>query len=170
MLRLRPYRKSDAKTIISWIKDERTFRLWCADRFENYPIAPEDLNDQYDNSPGAEDVYHFTAYDDNGIAGHINIRFPEPGNIDTVRFGYVIVDDKRRGQGLGKEMISLALRYAFEIMKAKKVTIGVFDGNKPAIGCYLSAGFRDTGVREKYSFHEVEWECLELERTKGEEK
>ncbi len=169
MLRLRPYRKSDADLIVGWIKDERIFRFWCADRFESYPITADDLNDQYDNSEGAENVYHFTAYDETGIVGHINIRFPDVNDIDTVRFGYVILDDKRRGQGLGKEMIRLALDYSFGIMKAKRVTIGVFAENKAALGCYLSSGFRDTGVTEKYRFGSEEWNCKELEITKGTE-
>ena len=28
MLRLRPYKKCDAKRIVSWIKDEISFRKW----------------------------------------------------------------------------------------------------------------------------------------------
>lgn len=163
MLRLRPYRKNDAETIVGWIKDERMFRYWCADRFESYPITADDLNEQYERSEGAENVYHFTAYDENGIVGHINIRFPQPDNIDTVRLGYVIIDDRRRGQGLGKEMVGLALAYAFDIMKAKCVTIGVFDVNRAALGCYLASGFKDTGIAESFFFHDEEWKCMELE-------
>jgi len=167
MLRLRPYRRSDAGIVISWIKNERMFRFWCADRFENYPITADDLNNQYENSPGCDEVYHFTAYDETGIVGHINIRFPEPGNINTVRLGYVIIDDQKRGQGLGKEMVSLALKYSFEIMKADKVTIGVFEENVSALRCYLSVGFKDTGIAEKFSFGSEEWLCKELEIMKG---
>lgn len=166
MLRLRPYRRNDANSIVSWIKSEKMFRYWCADRFESYPITADDLNAQYDALEASGDVYHFTAYDEAGIVGHINIRFPEPGNIDTVRFGYVIIDDSRRGQSLGKEMIKLALEYSFDIMKACKVTIGVFAENKAALGCYLSAGFMDTGVSEKFRFKDEEWTCMELEITK----
>ena len=167
MLRLRPYRRSDAENVVSWIKNERMFRYWCADRFESYPITADDLNTQYDalEASGGE-IYHFTAYDESGVVGHINIRFPESGNIDTVRFGYVIIDDSRRGQGLGKEMIKLALQYSFDIMKAKKVTIGVFAENKAALGCYLSVGFKDTGVAEKFNYHDEEWNCMELEITR----
>lgn len=167
MLRLRPYRKSDAEVIVGWIKSERVFRFWCADRFESYPITAADLNDQYDNSEGAENVYHFTAYDETGIAGHINIRFPDLNDIDTVRFGYVILDDAKRGKGLGKEMICLALDYAFGIMKAKRVTIGVFAENKAALNCYLSAGFKDTGTAYEFTYHDEKWNCKELEITKG---
>ena len=167
MLRLRPYRRSDAENVVNWIKSERIFRYWCADRFESYPITAADLNAQYDElETSGCGIYHFTAYDESGIAGHINIRFPDPDSIDIVRFGYVIIDDSRRGQGLGKEMIKLALDYSFRIMRAGKVTIGVFSENKAALGCYLSVGFKDTGVSEKFRFKDEEWNCMELEITK----
>ena len=47
MLRLRPYRPGDAAAIVTWIRDEYAFRQWCADRFEHYPLTPEDLNAHY---------------------------------------------------------------------------------------------------------------------------
>lgn len=165
MLRLRPFKKCDADTVVSWIKSERIFRFWCADRFENYPISGADLSAQYDGMADNDDIFHFVAYDEEGVVGHFNIRFPDRNDIDTVRLGYVIVDDLRRGQGLGKRMISMALDYAFEFMGAKKVTIGVFKNNPAALNCYLSAGFKDTGVIEKYRCMGEEWECMELEVT-----
>lgn len=39
MLRLRPYNKNDAKTIMSWIKDEKSFYKWTAGVFENNESA-----------------------------------------------------------------------------------------------------------------------------------
>ena len=47
MLYLRPYKKDDAKTIISWCEDEITFRKWTSDRYESYPISEEDMNYKY---------------------------------------------------------------------------------------------------------------------------
>ena len=165
-MNIRPFKRCDADTIVSWIKSEKIFRYWCADRFDHYPITPFDLNDQYENSEGCEDVYHFTAYDEEGICGHLNIRFPDASDLNTVRFGYVILDDSRRGQGLGKEMIRLAADYAFNIMKATRITIGVFEENGPAVNCYLKSGVKDTGIVEKYSIGDETWNCLELMMTK----
>ena len=48
MIRLRPYKAYDAQTIIKWFKDEYSFRQWCADRYEKYPIAFDDTNLYYD--------------------------------------------------------------------------------------------------------------------------
>ena len=47
MLRLRPYKNCDAKTIISWCKDEVSFRKWTADRYETFPITEKDMNKKY---------------------------------------------------------------------------------------------------------------------------
>lgn len=39
---LREYKETDANVILSWIKNEREFRLWSADRYETYPIVAYD--------------------------------------------------------------------------------------------------------------------------------
>ena len=38
MLGLRPYKSSDAKQILTWCKDEVTFRKWTSDRYPSFPI------------------------------------------------------------------------------------------------------------------------------------
>lgn len=49
MLRLRPYKKCDARYIVSWTKNEIDFRKWCADIYKNYPITEDDINEAYEN-------------------------------------------------------------------------------------------------------------------------
>ena len=43
-------------------------------------------------------------------------------------------------------MVDLAVKYAFDILKVKRVTLGVFDNNSSAHLCYKSVGF----IEEKY--------------------
>jgi len=43
-IRLRPYKPSYAVVITSWLKNEYLMRQWCADRYERYPITPDDMN------------------------------------------------------------------------------------------------------------------------------
>lgn len=146
MLRLRPYKPCDAKTIVSWIKDEIAFRKWCSDRFEKYPILAEDINDKYFSHNGdcveEDNFYPLTAFDETGIIGHLILRFTDEQK-KTIRFGFVIVDDAKRGKGYGKEMLILAQKFAFDILKAEKITLGVFDNNPSAYYCYKAAGFQD---------------------------
>ena len=55
----------------------------------------------------------------------------------------VMIFDEFRNQGYGKKMIQMAMKYAFEMLKAKKITLGVFDNNPSAYYCYKAAGFKD---------------------------
>lgn len=169
MLRLRPYKACDAKAIVSWIGDETMFRKWCADRFESWPITAEDLNRHYEALADSDSFYEMTAFDETGAAGHLIMRFTDERKT-ILRFGFVIVDDQKRGMGYGKEMLQLAIRYAFDMLKAEKITLGVFENNEPACRCYLAAGFRDkTGTQaEYYHIRNEDWKCLELEMDRPE--
>lgn len=165
MLRLRPYKRCDAEKIITWTGDETAFRKWCADRYENYPAAAEDMNRQYDEQADNDGFYPVTAFDEDGIVGHMIMRFTDEEKT-VLRFGFVIVDPDKRGRGYGKEMLRLALKTAFDILGAEKVTLGVFENNPSAYHCYKAVGFRDAAATdETYHIFGEEWKCLELEIT-----
>ena len=168
MLRLRTYKPIDANTILTWCKDELSFRKWTADRYDSFPITAEDMNRKYVEMNGdctePDNFYPMTAFDESGVVGHLIMRFTDEAK-STLRLGFVIVDDSKRGKGYGKGMIDLALKYAFEIMKVKKVTIGVFENNAPAYHCYMAAGFKEVSLDEEV-WCEVcgeKWKILELE-------
>ena len=40
-------------------------------------------------------------------------------------------------------MIQMAIRYAFDMLQAEKVTLGVFENNPSAYYCYKAAGFEE---------------------------
>lgn len=88
MLRLRPYKNCDAKYIVSWVKDELTFRRWCADRYENYPITADDMNRHYAACAEADNFYEWTAFDDSGVVGHLIMRFLDEEK-KVLRFGFI---------------------------------------------------------------------------------
>lgn len=171
MLRLRPYKPDDAETILKWIKDEDAFRKWSTDRYPHYPITVADMNHKYMDCNGdcmePDNFYPMTAFDETGIVGHLILRFTDEEK-KVLRFGFVIVDDSKRGMGYGKGMLRLALQFAFDIFKADKVTLGVLENNPGAYYCYKAAGFRDvTGEEpEYYILMGKKIKCLELEITK----
>lgn len=168
MLRLRPYKPCDAETVISWIKDESAFRRWSTDRYEFYPITAADMNSKYMECNGdcteSDNFYPMTAFDESGIVGHLIMRFTDEAKT-TLRFGFVIVDDSKRGMGYGKEMLRLALKYAFEILMVKKVTLGVLENNPSAYFCYKAAGFKEIHEDnpEYYFLMGEKIKCIELE-------
>ncbi|MDE6413086.1 MAG: GNAT family N-acetyltransferase [Eubacterium sp.] len=161
-MELRKYKTDDARFIVKWLKSEYAFRQWSADRYERYPITADDMNNYY--SQYNDEMYILTAVDNNEIIGHLTIRFIDDKK-KIARLGFVIVDDSKRGKGYGKQLVSSALNYAFDELKADKVTLGVFENNKPAINCYLSCGFEIVAREKTESYHcmgEI-WNCIEME-------
>ncbi len=164
MLRLRPYRESDADIITGWIKDEQTFRKWSADLFQSYPINGQDLNDFYYDFGKERDFWIMTAIDDAKIVGQLFMFFTNDEKT-KVRFGFVIVDDSIRGRGYGKEMLKLAAKYAFEILKVEKISLGVFENNENAYRCYSSIGFKQCSYKY-YNIMNQQWKGIEMELEK----
>ena len=148
---LRPFNINDAPTILSWCKDKHAFRLWSADRYKDYPAKPEEMMEQYNSN----NMYPLTAVVDNLIIGHILLRYPSEDKT-VIRFGFVIVDDSKRGKGYGKQMLRLAIDHAKHKLGVQKITLGVFDNNPSAIHCYESVGFVVTGT-DTYAMRRMDW-------------
>lgn len=170
MLKLRPYKPCDAETIVSWCKDEASFRRWTSDRYDKFPITAKDMNEKYiisnGDCPDLDNFYPMTAFDESGIVGSLILRFNNKERT-VVRLGFIIVDDTKRGRGYGKKMVQIATKYAFEFLGAEKVTLGVFDNNPPAYHCYKAAGFKETGEKFEIQLLGEMWIDVELEINKN---
>lgn len=164
MLRLRPYKACDAKKIVSWITDEEMFYKWSAGRYNHYPITAEDMNKYYDAFAYDDNFYEMTAFDETGAVGHMIMRFTDAEK-KNLRFGFIIVDGEKRGKGLGKQMLKIAVRYAFDVLFAERITIGVFENNPAAYNCYKSIGFNEPQPPQYETYHLMneDWKCIELE-------
>lgn len=163
-LALRPYLPSDAAAITSWLKSEYLMRQWCADRYEHYPVTPEDMNRYYERYIDGQRSRALTMLDGSDIVGYITLRIPADDPAEQ-RLGFVIVDDSKRGCGLGKALVSMTVKYAFETLGATKVLLGVFENNPSAIHCYEAAGFHRVSPPETecYQCLGEAWNCIEME-------
>lgn len=164
-LRLRPYKNCDAEYIIKWIQDEKIFFQWSADRIGQYPITAEKLNAHYEEIKDSNSFWQMTAFDADGIPrGHFIIRYTDD-TLQTIRLGFVIVDDSLRGKGYGKQMLQMAIRYAFDFLQVDKITLGVFANNPGAYYCYKAAGFQEIEEEKHFEFTigDEKWECIEME-------
>jgi RimJ/RimL family protein N-acetyltransferase len=159
MMTLRPFNINDASTILSWCKDKHAFRLWSADRYKDFPAQLKEMQKQYEG----DNMFPLTAIVGEEIIGHILLRFPSEDK-SVIRFGFVIVDDSKRGKGYGKQMLRLAIDYAQRELGAQKITLGVFCDNHSAVECYKSVGFRITGT-DSYPIDGEEWKGFEMELT-----
>ena len=165
-MKLRPYKAIDGNTIAGWIRDERTLRMWSSDRFGDYPVTAEDINYKYLECNGdcaePDNFYPVMAIKDGKPVGHLILRYTDS---ETIRFGFVIVDDSLRGKGYGKEMLKLAIDYTFNILGAKRITLGVFDNNPGAYCCYKAAGFEEIENDKGFTIEMLgeKWKIIEME-------
>lgn len=173
MLGLRPFKPTDADKIASWLQERNVYRMWGGGLIGAFPLSGDDIRKVYIEDNGLceeeDNFYPLTACDEEGTVGHLILRYLN-GDRKYIRFGWVIVDDSKRGKGYGKEMILKAQQYAFEIMNADKVCLGVFENNSAAYHCYKAAGFRPSTDRED-SYTDVDgekWKVIELEITREE--
>lgn len=162
MLRLRPYKSPDSLKISEWIQDEDVFLKWGGKLFGEFPITAQTIDDKYRLNNGdcvePDNFYPWVAFDDeNGVVGHFIMRYIH-GDNRILRFGWVIVDGSIRGKGYGTKMLYAGLKYAFEILGADKVTIGVFENNDPAHNCYKKVGFKDIETVSSQPWNVIEME------------
>lgn len=143
MIRLRPYKPSDARYVLSWWDgvDEETFVKWSCGKF-NYPLTLEQMDDYFRHwCLEEESGWLMTALDETGKpVGHFIMRLADFEK-NSVRLGFIVVDPNARGKGYGKKMIEKALTYAFDVLGMKSASLGVFENNPQAKACYEGVGF-----------------------------
>ncbi|HQM00668.1 MAG TPA: GNAT family protein [Ruminococcus flavefaciens] len=130
-MRLRPYiPDTDFDHIRKWDTDERTHALWCAGRLP-FPVTRESMDALINDHAVKYGDTPFIATEDGGRpVGFFCIATDVQTNTSMLRF--VMVDSSLRGKGYGKEMLSLAVKYAFDIAKADTVQLNVFTQNEAA--------------------------------------
>ncbi len=137
-MRLRPYRTSDFDHICSWIDDERAHMLWCGGRLP-YPLTAEAFNNTLAECARNGDCGLVLA-EDNGVPlGFCMLSIKDADNSGFLRF--IVVDNSRRGQGLGGQMLERVIRFAGELAGVDELRLIVFDANPSAQRCYEKAGF-----------------------------
>lgn len=161
MLRLRPFRTGDEKSIVTWVNEPKEFYMWTAGKMGEYPATEQKVLNAVSAREYNTKYFPFVAFDDCGLVGFFTIR--TPGEDDKkVSFGYVIVDPRKRGLGFGKKMLELGLKFSFDIYGADEVLLDVFDVNEKAYKCYQSLGFIETGKQEIFEIDEYSWKYIEM--------
>ena len=115
MIRLRPYKPSDAWELLKWWdgRTEEEFVKWSAGAF-TYPLTIEQLDSYFETWCLKEGgVWPVMALDASGKpVGHFLVRSVCYSS-NAAGLALIVVDPKCRGKGYGREMISQALSMAF---------------------------------------------------------
>ncbi|MDD3142292.1 MAG: GNAT family protein [Lachnospiraceae bacterium] len=156
-MRIRPYISiKDYDVIKEWILDERTNAMWCANLIK-YPLEKALFESVLlETSIKFGDSAYVATTDDGKVIGFFCYSINLTTNEGMLKF--VMVNNECRGKGIGKEMLRLAVKYAFEITKADAVQLNVFSENVKAKKCYLNVGFIErTTTKNAFSFYDELW-------------
>lgn len=156
-MRIRPYiPNKDYEYVSKWVDNERTHAFWCANRLP-YPITQQSFHNFLENNSMDWTENAYVATENGGqLIGFFCYSVNTEDNIGFLKF--VIIDKTKRGKGYGKEMLKLALQYAFQLTGAKAVQLNVFNENGLAKQCYEKVGFVERNIdKDVFSFKDELW-------------
>lgn len=155
-MRIRPYRERDIACLKEWITSARVHDMWCAGRLP-YAFGEEIFREKLKEEEAEFDRSAFTAVGDDGEPlGFFQISYCSRDN--SAFMSRIIVKEKERGRGYGRQMMELALCYAFTIWHVDAVRLSVFENNAPARALYAKEGFfEEEYTPEAFSHGEEKW-------------
>lgn len=156
-MRLRPYIEAkDFEYLSEWTKEERVHALWSAGHF-SYPLSRENLRNGLDKIARKDAACPYTVTDSDGHpVGFFVYSTDCTDNSGFLR--HIVLDGSIRGKGYGRQLIQLALQFAFQCACVSSVSLNVFTVNLAARKCYAKAGFvEECRVENAHSFQDETW-------------
>ena len=149
-IRLRPLEETDAERIREWRLDERTRQAYMGYRFPIIAAAERDWVKRVADPSNREQVYLGVEHPQHGLIGLVNLR--EIDWVNRVAKLGMLIGASHRGQGHGREALSLLLRYGLHELNLRRIELEVRADNESAIALYHSAGFMEEGrLRQRWA-------------------
>lgn len=167
-MRLRPFDRADIPSLLAWVESPDALYEWAGPLF-TYPLNAEQLERYWLTATGDPPTRRlFTALAGDEPVGHIALdRIDRRHNSATL--ARVLIAPGRRGQGLGRQMVQLALAVAFDELRLHRVELFVFDFNQAALACYARAGLRREGLlRDAVRMGNEYWSVVQMSMLESE--
>ncbi|MCG2586226.1 GNAT family N-acetyltransferase [Massilia sp. TS11] len=133
---LRAPRADDYPLLCSWIPDAAACLRWAGPQLA-WPFDPDQLAERLHQPRGASCVL---ADAGGHMLGFGQYWVWEPG---AVHLGRLLIDPARRGQGLGRSLLTHLMPAAVQATGAASITLRVYRNNTPALALYQALGFRE---------------------------
>jgi RimJ/RimL family protein N-acetyltransferase len=161
LVRLRPPRHDEAPVMIAWFEDMEVTRFMALHHPPSLEMEKEWLERM---ARSADDIVWTIEHDGRPVGATaihaINWKY---GHGTT---GTTVGDKTLWGRGVGKEVMQLRARYAFEQLPLRKLKSGYYEGNDASAKAQAAAGYREVGRWHAETFIDGEWrdhvltECL----------
>lgn len=151
---LLPLDAATAAVILGWVGSAEDLALIAGPTL-SWPLTTDQLLDTIDDAQRVARVL---------VADGVPVGF---GTLrrhdDSVRLGWILVDPARRGEGWGRELLVRLMAESHRLYGPRRLTLGVFTHNQPAIQLYRSLGFQE-GPPVPIDFADYPWHKTEMER------
>lgn len=113
----------------------------------SFPMSMKELEDFYKERKGSKDSVIFAVCDKKSGKHIGNVSLYSINWVNkTSRIGCMIGDKSYWCRGIGTEITSLMVDYAFDILNLNKVSSGVIKENKGSVGKNKNNGFELEGI------------------------
>lgn len=134
--------ENDSKMLAEWFQDSEFQRLWNSEVALRY--NPAQIKTYLEDEIVRAHMFMIERLEDGRKIGQIDLSGFN-WTVGNAWVGIGIADRELWGMGYGTDAMRILLRYAFEELNLKRVTLNVFDVNPRGIASYEKAGFRHEG-------------------------
>jgi len=142
---LDPLDPSEARHIVTWATSAEEARWWGGQTVR-WPVEPSVLR-AWQMDP---DVHSYVLREDDVLVAYGEIWVDEEEQ--EVELGRLIVRPERRGQGVGRLLVTLLLQQA-ALTGYRTAFLRVAQENRAALACYGRAGFVPVSADEQRDFN-----------------
>ena len=130
---LRPARREDLQTILSWVGTADLLKLWGGPAL-SFPPTPDAIWSTIEASPQNS----FSLVSPSGQLAGFAQALPRDSSVHLAR---IIVSPSLRGQGVGRTLCQKLIHSAIAQFHPDEITLKVYLTNTPALTLYQSLGF-----------------------------
>jgi RimJ/RimL family protein N-acetyltransferase len=142
-LTFRPFEERDFAPLISWVPTADELVRWSAARFR-HPLDEDQLRRHLESARVSDPLEMFTVTREGRAVAHVELSMIWPHL--SCRLSRVLAAPDRRGRGVGRRVVGLAVSHAFRRHHVDRIDLGTADDNEAAIGCYVKEGFVHVGT------------------------
>ena len=162
MIELRPAVVEDLPHLLKWVSSEEEMRVWSGPGFR-WPLSASQLPAYFEESrSGQRLLWSAVAMKDGALVGHASLALKAESAIG--RLGRVLVDPARRGEGLGRALVTSAVTAGFVQTRIDTMSLGVYRHNTAAHRLYESIGFLATQTTiAATTVGDRSWDSIEMQ-------
>ncbi|HZW03998.1 MAG TPA: GNAT family protein [Anaerolineaceae bacterium] len=153
-----PNLDTDVEQSAAWEMDSEFQRLSGSEPARPAPLAS--LRDWMEAWVNESNVFAIRTLADDRLIGFMDLDGINWASGDSW-VGIGLGDRRYWGQGFGTDAMRVIIRYAFEELNLRRISLTVFEYNPRAIRCYENLGFREEGrARERVRRAGRYWDML----------